>query len=141
MSKDIRKFYPPSESSLPREENNDVEREGVGHETEPTAGSSSVQPRKKRQNTKSLTPEEIERQLIESQDSQDPDFLPEEIIMECDNLDEVPSLTAGLAEQEAKEEGLLSQPEAGPSALPGVSGEDSERGLKVLQECLAGLGG
>ena len=101
-------FYPPSESSLPREENNDVEREGVGHETEPTAGSSSVQPRKKRQNTKSLTQEEIERRLMESQDSQDPDFLPEEIIMEmeCDNLDEVPSLTATLAEHEADEEGL-----------------------------------
>ena len=95
MSMDIRDFYAPSESSLPREENNDVEREDVGHETEPTAGSSSVsacvQPRKKRQNTKSLTEEEIQRRLMESQDSQDPDFLPEEIIMECDNLDEVPS--------------------------------------------------
>ena len=155
MSKesDIRKFYPPRDrESLPREENYNVEGEAVGHETEPTgAGSSSVQPRKKRQVTKSLTAEEIERHLNESQDLQDPDYIPEDLIinMDVDNLDEVPSIEALLAEHEADEEGLdVSQPEpqAGPSsALPAsgdsISAEDSERGLKVLQECLAGLGG
>ena len=73
--------------------------------------------------------------------------------MDVDNLDEVPSIEALLAEHEADEEGLdvsvVSQPEpqAGPSSATArpsgdsISAEDSERGLKVLQECLAGLGG
>ena len=165
MSKesDIRKFYPPRDReslTRDREENYNVEGEAVGHETEPTGAG---QPRKRRQITKSLTAEEIERQLIESsQDSQDPDsdLLAEDLLknMDVDNLE----VDALLAEQEADEEGLdisvvsqASQPEpepepqAGPSsatARPRASGdsisaEDAERGLKVLQECLAGLGG
>ena len=162
MSKesDIRKFYPPRDrESLPREENYNVEGEAVGHETEPTGAG---QPRKRR-HRQCLTPEEIERQLIESsQDSQYPDcdLLAEDLLknMDADNME----VDALLAEQEADEEGLdvsvvsqASQPEpepepqAGPSsatARPRASGdsisaEDAERGLKVLQECLAGLGG
>ena len=154
MQKDIRNFYPrtPSES-LTREENNNVQSDAVGHETQPTGAG---QPRKRRNFIKSLTAQEIQEQLNESQESQDPDsdFLCEDLLrdMEVDN-ELVNDL---LAEQEADEEAgleVVSQPEPEPgpssatataSARPSgdsISAEDAERGLKVLQENLAGLGG
>ena len=152
MQRDIRNFCAPSES-LTEENNNNVESDAVGHETQPTGAG---QPRKRRNFIKSLTAQEIQEQLNESQESQDPDsdFLCEDLLrdMEVDN-ELVNDL---LAEQEADEEAGLEvvsqpEPEPGPSSATAtasagpsgdsISAEDAERGLKVLQENLAGLGG
>ena len=158
MQRDIRNFCAPSES-LTEENNNNVESDAVGHETQRTR-TGACQPRKRRI-LRSLTPQEIQEQLNQSQDSQDsenPDIIDPDIgeallrEMEVDN-EFVQELLDEEAADEAEALGLevasQSQPEPGPSSATAsarpsgetISAEDAERGLKVLQENLAGLGG
>ena len=156
MQRDIRNFCAPSES-LTEENNNNVESDAVGHETQRTGAG---QPRKRRI-LRSLTPQEIQEQLNQSQDSQDsedpdidPDILGEALLgdMEVDNefvQDILDEQAADEAEALGLEVASQSQPEPGPSSATAsarpsgetISAEDAERGLKVLQENLAGLGG
>ena len=142
---------------MTEENNNNVESDAVGHETQRTGAG---QPRKRRI-LRSLTPQEIQEQLNQSQDSQDsenPDIIDPDIgeallrEMEVDNefvQDILDEQAADEAEALGLEVASQSQPEPGPSSATAsarpsgetISAEDAERGLKVLQENLAGLGG
>ena len=133
----------------------DRDERNVGRESQPTPGTSSSsggaiggggrsKPQSKKQR---LSSEDIEGLMNESQ-SQETDFLeepPDEVTLECDELDVVENLEhdfdAGVsreAEEEAEAEGLAGEPEeAGPSTF---SQEDAARGLKILDDCLLGVG-